>query len=525
MELPPEKYTLHTGRYSPPGEPRYGFNNLWVAFAVAHQGYENRPPVPGTPRRELVPEPHNPVDPTAVAVYDRGRRIGYIPAEPAAAIHDPIRAINRRGKAVVVKPSTGAQGARVPYFRYTTEFYTDSGLPEELRQFVDDVVAQETDILLRPGYRITDDDLKTLRLHRDKVPSLTWPEIHPYYKQTWHLYGMVYSDRYIPGALRWEIKLKRDELEDYRHEIRENARIERDNKILRHYETRAELKDVAAEAGLSVSTVVTLLKRSGVSNIRTAHAVSRQQRDHEIARLYRSGSTQTSIARKLDIGQATVAKVLAASGIETDTVSNLQATLQRAEKAMEMARLQHEGASRAEIADSYGTSVGSVKLLLRDGRFYLDPEAYPERLEETHAIGEGAPAPDDRTKRLRRDKQVLTALERHDGRTIPASNADHHLPHAPERQAASRLVDTVANYGDARGEVERVADQSPPSLVRESSTPRGQDRPPRNSDDSDRESGDIKEPIPVRTSSSPESSSALARSSSSWWRRLFRTAS
>jgi hypothetical protein len=51
--------------------------------------------------------------------------------------------------------------------------------------------------------------------------------------------------------------------------------------------------------------------------------------------------------------------------------------LQRCFRAIE---LQQEGATRAQIARLFGVSLESAKDLLADGRFYQDPESYPERL-------------------------------------------------------------------------------------------------------------------------------------------------
>ncbi len=41
--------------------------------------------------------------------------------------------------------------------------------------------------------------------------------------------------------------------------------------------------------------------------------------------------------------------------------------------------MQRSGMTRADIAHELGTSVDSVKNLLRDGKFYTDPQSHPAR--------------------------------------------------------------------------------------------------------------------------------------------------
>jgi len=46
----------------------------------------------------LVPEPRNPHDPNAVAVFIDGRHVGYVPRDPAAALSRRIRALGAAGR-------------------------------------------------------------------------------------------------------------------------------------------------------------------------------------------------------------------------------------------------------------------------------------------------------------------------------------------------------------------------------------------------------------------------------------------
>lgn len=393
-----------------PGNPDYGFDNLWPVLMLEHNRYKDRPPVPGAPDRELVPEPHHEVDPTAVAVYDRGRRFGYLPAEKSAEIHDMVRAANLRGRAVTLQRGRADYAVLVPYFDYKIPFYKESGLKEEIEQFIDAVVDKETDILWRRGYKITDEDVQILRRHSNMVPSLTWPEVHPYYRQTWYLYGTMLTPLYMPGALRWEIKLRRDKLENLRLQAEARNRENRNAAAIEMYVGGVSVEELAIRLGISSSTVYQIFKEAEAAGRPSPRLARRQERDDRVVRHHRDGQTQSAIAERLGVSQATVAKILQENGIETSFVSNEEASLRRAERAMTAAKMQKSGSSRAEIADHFGTSIESIKVLLRDGRFYLDPEAYPERWAETRGAHADSPSRSKAEKRLRRDLGVLKSI-------------------------------------------------------------------------------------------------------------------
>ncbi len=54
---------------------------------------------------------------------------------------------------------------------------------------------------------------------------------------------------------------------------------------------------------------------------------------------------------------------------------------ERIERCRQAIELQHNGASRRQIAERLSVSAETVKALLRDGKFYANPEADPRRLE------------------------------------------------------------------------------------------------------------------------------------------------
>ena len=53
---------------------------------------------------------------------------------------------------------------------------------------------------------------------------------------------------------------------------------------------------------------------------------------------------------------------------------------ERLERCRQAVGLQSQGASRSQIGEQLGASEEAVKALLRDGKFYADPESDPPRL-------------------------------------------------------------------------------------------------------------------------------------------------
>lgn len=410
LVLPPEKYKKHRRRYSPPPHPHYGFNNQWLMLASHHFESLERPPVKGTPETELVPEPHNRVDPTAVAVFDRGRRAGYIPAERAGELHDVVRAWNHRGYSVVVDPAEGRSGAKIPYFDYYIEFYTRSGLVEELNDFIDDIVESETDILMRRGFTLYDEDIVFLRKFKHMLPSLHWPEYHSYEAGGFRRYGTIISQLYIPPALRWEMQLRRDQFEQLRGMLAEVQQRDRDLSILRRFHATHSVTVVAEELNMSTSTVYAALNRHGAPHKRLAEE-RLKQRDAEIVRRFDDSESQMAISRSLGINQSTVSSVLRRAGRTSGHPSNEQSALNRAERALEMAQLQQHGCTRRQVADRFDVSIDTVKFSLKDGRFYLDPRSFPDRLQAAREAPDPSGSHNQKLTQAMKDRRVLSHLK------------------------------------------------------------------------------------------------------------------
>lgn len=86
--------------------------------------------------------------------------------------------------------------------------------------------------------------------------------------------------------------------------------------------------------------------------------------------------TPTSTSRQSTGESPTTSVAQATSGL-----TNAQARQSRTERALLAVEQQRAGMSRDEIAMAIGVSTETVKQLLRDGKFYLDPSTDPTRLD------------------------------------------------------------------------------------------------------------------------------------------------
>ena len=125
-------------------------------------------------------------------------------------------------------------------------------------------------------------------------------------------------------------------------------------------------------------------ERRAAAHRRAQSEVGRTQRDARIVALHRRGRSRASIARELGVSSGTVTKALAKAGIHQAGGMNdysraaQVARIDRCGKALDM---QRSGLTRVEIAHALGVSAETVKLLLRDARFYESPEDNQRRLD------------------------------------------------------------------------------------------------------------------------------------------------
>lgn len=230
-----------------------------VRGRVFHPGGLDNPKIRGEARFELVPEPHNPVDPCAVAIDFRGRRIGYVHADYARWLHGYVRAANIHG-----------YRCRVPGFIESSE-----GAWYAIRTF--DIIHQMTgysDIVQRITHvrRGMDDDIRATAgrpSYSQKAADAYWtyrnldPDIFPdapspdLYRGLWHRAEILLKDDMAHDLARYRARRRADaeSKKAMRQEERQARRINRDAEVIRLRESGLPISRIAKTVSLSEETV------------------------------------------------------------------------------------------------------------------------------------------------------------------------------------------------------------------------------------------------------------------------------
>lgn len=355
---------------------RYLWDNHWIALRPEHAGNQKFLSGRTTTEVELVPEPTNEVDPTAVAVYVKGHRFGYLQASKARDLHDLIAAHNHHGRAVLAAGDT----TYVELPRDITQEHLDqSGLERDVRRFLEKSLPHViADIGQRSDFAISDEEIAQLRARRHDIRYISWPEHHNYP-------SIQYRDGrqvpYLPPSIDEELYgLWRDA-----------RRVRRQRDIEERQRRRVKAQEEK-------------------QRVRIAKAEDRLQRDKLIVDLYTEGRSQMSVARELGIGQTTVARVLAESGTPLRTISHFDEVMERVNRCLEIVGLSGEGLTTKEISRRTGVAPYTVSEHLRDGRFFKDPTRSPERLAATLAATAESTDSSRRAQQRRRDRRVLMHL-------------------------------------------------------------------------------------------------------------------
>lgn len=333
---------------------------------------------------QLVPEPGNPWDHGAVAVYARGLRVGYIGREHAEWLHQGIRAHNRRGRAVMIrgllrqgrdpKAELHFDGSGFTGWASAPGLLESSGIVYEVRQmvsaFVEDITWEY--LLDSPD---EEEMFRKLRQYAHHAPSLTWP-CHAWEGD---------ADFFVPDLV-YQMLWRR--IGSHRRALKKQAQ-----------EARREARR---------------LKQEAKQKARAAREQALLNRKQEARNLLRAGSSIAAAARAVGLGETTVSKLAREEGHHPQTnpegKTNDELRMERVRTCLGAVDLQRSGMSRADIAHALAVaSIESVKVLLRDGKFYEDPAAYPERLAETLAA-EFSSGSSQRDKARRRDLRVIKDL-------------------------------------------------------------------------------------------------------------------
>ena len=127
---------------------------------------------------ELVPEPGNPRDSDAVALYVQGARIGYIGAGQAENWHEAVSRINRMGMAVIAQgivDDVEVPEATVflPWLKWS--LFDELAHLEECEALVSALAPHERDRIVGANpNRLSDRGVAILRRHAALAPSLDW---------------------------------------------------------------------------------------------------------------------------------------------------------------------------------------------------------------------------------------------------------------------------------------------------------------------------------------------------------------
>jgi predicted transcriptional regulator len=340
---------------------------------------------------ELVPEPGNPHDRWAVALYVNGARIGYISSDAAGVWQDFVVTCNRRGIAVFARGDVrtldgGRPAATVflPWENELSELAMDDEVKAQCDHLLDALDPEDRDRMIAiGGWGIGAPYARILHGATRFAPDLNWK---PNTKR--HRWDS------LPSQIVWRVSSINSEQRAVRAESRARARA----LIVEEREKLREARALAAEH---------------------RHRILQEN----VPLLYLNGSSKRAIASALQCSPAEVTRYLASTGTPSRSRPNSVSRDRRTARTLEAVRLQRRGLSRKKIAEELGCSLLTVKILLKDGKFYVDPLSDLPRLGLVQAAGgrqEGGERQEETAQRLgistaklkevRRDFVVLQGL-------------------------------------------------------------------------------------------------------------------
>jgi len=317
---------------------------------------------------EFVPEPGNPHDNLAVALDVDGQRCAYVHADSAAWYHDVVRGLNAGGSAVVtsgvVRATTWTDdndrprsGWALDYVRPHLDDLRDLAVAAGLRDAHDRVVAtltadQRVEMLDDCWDEYSKGVVKALSRDANLAPELTWS-----------------TDTDLPRSERvpiWHYSFARDDLLIHRERLRHQSQVR----------ALAQRRQEALEKGARDAA------RQQVTEAK--HAQRRAQHAEALA-LHAGGLSHQKVADRVGVTRSTVEawvrQVRLAADPEGGKDYHDRMARERVDRALRATRPQEESLSRKEIRVDLNCGQEAVKALLRDGRFYRDPQADQHRLD------------------------------------------------------------------------------------------------------------------------------------------------
>ncbi len=288
---------------------------------------------------ELVPEPNNPHDPHAVAVDLYGVRGGYLGASMAPHYQWLVRAVNGTGQRCMVPgfiENPNSTWLVLPTLRVAEDLLEAANLVTRLRGVWDVLPVELQRRVEADSFHPSDDSAAELWEYRRLEPALFPASPDPEaYSIGWG--RMLNAVRLERNERRADERRRKREAEladkERRRQEREKSVAERDNRIREHFRAGDSNAAISRALGISLGTIRKALgQMDGLRSLGGGNAWSEAMQDDRLQRCFRA--------------------------IE----------------------LQQGGATRAQIAQQFGVSPETAKELLADGRFYKDPESYPDRL-------------------------------------------------------------------------------------------------------------------------------------------------
>jgi len=335
---------------------------------------------------ELVPEPYNPADTTAVACDYDGHRVGYLFSNVAADWHDVVRAAKAAGVAVLLpaqlhaddfhdRPDGLIPRVLIPNWAHRLALFAKFGLADLLDELLARLDAENPELvreLLEASWEAEyrPEVISAVSKYADAYHEFSWPTspaggpARRALPACWEVYlrALLGQEREAARTRRQEERRQRAaEREAARAAAAaaraetERARAERDALIIELTQQGVSARDIAAEVGVSAGQV---------AKVRGAYRAAHPEMTFPVI-------TPAPVAADatVDLSIFGGAKV------------NLDQARERLDRGTRALTLQQAGASRAKIGADLGVSVETVKGLLRDARFYAQPTSASERLE------------------------------------------------------------------------------------------------------------------------------------------------
>ena len=334
---------------------------------------------------ELVPEPGNPFDHTALAVDLKGVRIGYLGASYAAITHWRVRALNVLGYRVMVpgfyrssyNPIAERDCLEAVLLRPTTQMY-DAKLEDQEEQAsriteLWTALSDETrERIARCGFHLTDETAGELLELQDRFPTVGLPTLPHAAAMPRSIELMLRNVRYEQAAIKWRL-----------------AR-ELDARALDLIRSGSSVRDAGREIAISETRIRKAMKEAGVTVLRKRVDESR---DNMVVQLAEDGLALSGISAEVGISVGAVSAALRRRGVSTRGNTGVNewsraSMFQRVADCDDVVKLQREGSTRAEIAERLGVSIHSVKNRLSDGHFFDNPDSNPDRLELARSVRE-----------------------------------------------------------------------------------------------------------------------------------------